>query len=667
MQKHIFIDYETYSSVDLAKHGLRRYIESEDFEVLLLAVGEEIEGRLDKVRVYEADKGKLPREVLDMLASEDYVKHAWNAQFERVVTEALLGRKLHPRTWHCTMAEALYCGLPGSLKECGAALNIAEKKKDEGAALISRFSKPRKPTKKDQRTRLTKHDLDQKEAWSSFIEYCRQDVVAEFAIHGVLPIKELPTQEMNVYVLDQLSNEKGVAVDVEFAKTADEMYKRLKVEKKQEIENKYGIANSNSTKQVIEAIEAATGEQLSSIRKDVVAEKRAIGAISDFTDALLKERASVSKSSCAKYSAAIRATSSDGRLRGELQYYGANRTGRFSGRQVQLQNQPKQSLEGLELAREQVLAEDAAAIELCWGDVAKVLSELIRSMFVAEEGKLLIAIDFSAIEARVLSWLAEEKWRLDVFRTHGKIYEASAAKMFGIDIALVTKGSPWRDKGKVAELALGFGGAVSALKRFGATAMGLHEDELQQIVYDWRNASPSIVKFWRNCERAAVEAMQRPGEAIFWRRDLVFRREKHKGREWLTIQLPSGRKLMYYNPTLVDGKFGGFAVSYEGMADDVDGKKTKVWGRLDTYGGKITANITQATARDCLTALEQRIYNELGIVYIFQVHDEVVLEEDEDKAEEIYEKIEEMAATSPSWAAGLPIKGEGFVSKVYKK
>ncbi len=662
MAKHIFIDYETKSSIDLSTHGLRRYVDAEDFEPLLLAVLVSSGGGLYHAQVYESEGGRFPESVEQMLLSEDCIKHAWNAQFERVVTEKMLGIKLDPRFWRCTMAEALYCGLPGSLSECAKALGLPQQKDARGASLIRKFTMPRKPTKSDPRIWHTRQDLDCKESWGEFREYVRQDAVVEFMVYEALPIRGLPAGEDEIYALDQLSNELGVAVDIEFAKRSDAMYARYKAEKKQEVEEKHGISNINSVEQVKKAIERATGVRVESIRKDVAA-----GLSLGQADEILRDRAAVSKSSCAKYAAAVRATSKDGRLRGTSQYYGANRTGRYAGRMVQLHNQPRQTLPHLDKAREAVNAEDSESVELIWGSVPQTLSELIRAMFVAAPGNKLVALDFSAIEARVLSWLANERWRLDVFATHGKIYEASAARMFGIDIALVTKSSAWRDKGKIAELALGFGGGVAALKRFGADRMGLSENEMSRIVTDWRNASPAIVKFWKNCEKAAADALKQFGTRVYWRPDLVFQGKQHDGRKWLSIRLPSGRELMYYEPEIVPGKFGGRTISYAGMAEGVEGRVTKKWGRVETYGGKLTENIVQAVARDCLVNLARRVYSEQGALYVFHVHDELVYDVPAARALAFYEDLVGAAAVPPEWAPGLPLRGEGFVADVYKK
>lgn len=646
------IDIETFSRVDLKSAGLYKYVECPDFEILLFAYAID----KDPIQILDFASGDLmPQALLDLLVSPMVTKTAFNAVFEITCISKFFNIELYASQWDCTMVRAAMAGLPLSLGTVAKAMGLQEQKMADGAALIRYFSIPCKPSKVNQeRTRnLPYHNFTK---WDTFKEYCIQDVVTEKAIRDKLLWLQITDNERNVWRLDQEINRRGVMVDMLLVDNAIRIDAINRERLTAEATDLTGLDNPNSVAQLKEWIrEQMDAEvEIESLSKDAV--KQLIESTDDVDlTQLLKIRQELGKTSVKKYAAMAAAVCADGRVRGLLQYYGANRTGRWAGRIVQVQNLPQNHLPDLDLARNLLRDGDLESLMACYGNVPSVLSELIRTAFVAKEGHTFAVADFSAIEARVIAWLADEKWRLDVFNTHGKIYEASAAQMFKVPIESVTKGSPLRQKGKIAELALGYQGSVGAL-----TAMDsrneIAEDEKQQLVYDWRNANRAIVRLWGEVERAAIMAVDE-GTTTLVRHNIKF----IGGRGMLFIELPSGRRLSYVRPRLVENRFGKMAIQYEGME-----QTKKVWGKLDTYGGKLVENIVQAIARDCLSESMLRL-DAAGYKIVMHVHDEAVIEIPETKASETLKDIERIMGESVSWAKGLPLRADGYITKYYKK
>lgn len=635
------IDIETFGSTDLLKSGVYKYVEAEDFDILLF--GYSYNGVVAVIDLAQGEK--IPSEILYALKASDVLKTAYNANFERVC----LNKKFFEipiEQWACTMAKASMLGLPLALDRCAKALKISQQKDRAGAALIRYFTKPCKPTKANgERTRnLPAHDP---EKWKQFIAYCAQDVTVEQAIRDTVKYTITDT-ETNVWRLDQAINDRGIAVDKQLIQNAikiDTVTAERWLSRAVKISN---LQNPNSVAQLKQWLFEETGERIASLSKD-----KLVDLISDSTDnrvtELLKIRQEISKSSIKKYKRMVEAVCADGRIRGLHQYYGANRTGRWAGRIVQPQNLTKNEMADIDTARQLVRDGDIELIEMFYSSTADTLSQLIRTSFVAQNGKRLTVADFSAIEARVISWLAGEKWRLDVFKGDGKIYEASGAAMFKVPIEDITKGSKLRQKAKIAELALGYQGGVDALIRMGALKMGLTEDELPELVALWRSANKQIVRLWKTIGEIAVNCVEN-GESISFR-GLKF----YMAGSVFFIKLPSGRCLSYLRPIVKKNRYGSFAVSYEGM-DQV----TKQWHRTDTYGGKLVENITQAIARDCLAQkmLDLKNYN-----IVLHVHDEIVIEANEN----ILNKITKIMSAEIFWAKGLPLAVDAFESYYYIK
>jgi len=650
-------DIETYSSVDLSKSGLYKYVQAPDFQVLLFAYS--LDG--EPVQVVDlAQSEQIPPHIVQALFDPAVEKRAWNAAFEWYA----LGRHFslpHDQLltwlwqWKCSMVHAYYCGYPGSLAAAGEAVGIAQDKKkmSVGGALIRTFCVPCKPTKANGgRTRTLPHHEPEK--WQLFKQYCAGDVLAEMAIAEKLDAFPVPEQEWALWRLDMTINERGVECDWNLVWSAVRMLETESYVLVSEAIGLTGIENPRSVQQLISWLEEETGEEVADLRKGTVAkmvEKLEPGK----ARRVLEIRQELSKSSTKKYAAMLETICDDGRIRGLLQFYGANRTGRWAGRLVQVQNLPRNSLPAIELARALAVRGDAAALKLLYGSLSDTLSQLIRTALIARPFTRLHVADFSAIEARVLAWLAGEQWRIDVFRTHGKIYEASASQMFGVPIESITKGSELRQKGKIAELALGYQGGVGALISMGALDMGLSEDELPEIVERWRNANRAITEFWRSIEAAALHAVQ-TGEAVGLR-GLVIAREmdSRTGQDFLTIRLHSGRKLYYPRPHVVENQFGRPAVHYYGT----EGGK---WTVLSTYGGKLTENIVQAISRDCLANAMMKL-NAAGFEIVMHVHDEVVAEVEGDLLDEMLDIMREPIP----WAPGLPLEAAGFITDFYMK
>ncbi|HEL1569404.1 DNA polymerase [Streptococcus suis] len=638
--RHLNIDIETYSSNDI-KDGVYKYVDAPDFEVLLFAYS--LDG--GPVECIDLTRQNLPFEIQKAIFSDEVRKSAFNAQFERVCLSKHFDAPyyLDPSQWRCTMVHAQELGLPSSLEKCASYLNLAQEKDTAGKNLIKYFSVPCKPTKANGgRTRnLPEHDP---EKWQMFIDYCKQDVVVEMAIAERLSVLPVANREWDFYTADQRINDRGVALDAELVESA--LYcKDVKMDMLfDELRSTTGLDNPNSRAQLLPWLKthgySASGLTKADVQKEL---KTASGELKR----VLELKLQTAMSSLKKYEAMERAVCSDGRVHGLLQFYGASRTGRWAGRVVQVQNLARNYLKDLDDARNYVKARDIEAVEILYDSLNDTLKQLVRTAFVAEGDKEFYVSDFSAIEARVIAWYAKEQWRLEVFSTHGKIYEASASQMFHIPIEDVDK--ELRQKGKIAELALGYQGGPGALKQMGALEMGVAEDELQSLVDDWRRANPGIVQFWKDVQTAAVKALRT--KAVIKLGRLRFKYSKG----FLLIQLPSGRQLAYARAKLEDGDYGP-KLTYEGQGDKA------YFTKQETYGGKLVENIVQATARDILAEAILRLEKN-GYPVVFHVHDECIVE----ARDTTIETINELMAQAPDWADGLPLNSEGYVTKYYKK
>ena len=645
MGRILGIDIETFSDVDLIKCGVYAYADSPAFEVLLFAYS--FDG--GETRVIDLAQGEeLPGEVAEAVFDGSVVKTAFNANFERTCLSKYFGRYLPPDSWHCSAVQAAVLALPRSLEDVGAVLGLDERKMKEGKELIRYFCVPCKPTKANggRRRNLPCHAP---EKWEVFKSYCRRDVDVEKAIRRRLGKFPIPEGEMEVYRLDQRINDRGVLVDMGLVRQAvrcERLHKGVVTERAYELT---GLENPNSVAQ-LKGWLGENGVEAESLSKRAVAEliKGSDGEVEE----LLRLRLLMAKTSVKKYEAMERSVCSDGRVHGLLQFYGANRTGRWAGRLVQVQNLPQNHLPDLKLARGLVREGRFEDVELFYGSTPEVLSELIRTAFVPEAGCRFVVADFSAIEARVLAWLAGERWRLDVFSSHGKIYEASAAAMFHVPVEEVAKGSPLRQKGKIAELGLGYGGAAGALISMGALDMGLSEEELPSLVAVWRRANPHITQFWWDVDKAAVEAVvkrtrTRAGRIAFeYRSGILF------------VMLPSGRRLAYVKPRMGVNRFGREGLTYEGILEN------KKWGRIETYGPKLVENIVQGTARDLLAEAMLRVEKK-GYPIVMHCHDEIIAEVPEGIGS--VEEMCEVMAVRPSWAEGLPLRADGYECPFYQK
>ena len=593
----------------------------------------------------------LPYEVLIALRDPHTTKTAFNANFERTCLAKFLGFPMPPQQWSCTMAKAAQVGLPLSLDAVSSVLNLTEQKDKEGKALIRYFSVPCKPTKANGgRTRnLPQHDP---EKWQRFKEYCVQDVRVEQAVLKKIDWFEVPKMEKDLWNLDQKINDRGILVDPVFIRQAIDIDKEYREQMISEAIRITGLDNPNSVAQLKDWLETETGEEIQSLNKEKTVEL--LEAVPEGpAKKILEIRQKISKTSVKKYTSMVNCLCDDHRVRGLVQYYGANRTGRWAGRLIQVQNLVKNIMEDIDLARDVVRSGDSDLLRMLYDNLSDVLSQLIRTAFVSPEGFSLLPTDFSAIEARVLAWLAGETWRLDVFKTHGKIYEASAAQMFKVPLESIGKGSPLRQKGKVAELALGYQGGPGALVAMGALKMGIPEEELPVLVNAWRKANPKIVRYWYTVDDACKEAIRTGQPQSLPHGIKVFMK---KGA--MIIKLPSGRQLCYVRAKLKPGKFGDTIV-YEGMD-----QTTKQWKQIDTYGGKLVENLTQAIARDCLADAMLRL-DTAGFKIVMHVHDEAVIEEPDDNIR--LDKVNEIMGTPIPWAKGLPLKAESYITKFYKK
>jgi DNA polymerase len=656
---NLHIDIETYSSVDLKKSGMFKYVESPDFEILLFAYS--LNGLPVEIIDFTAGE-KLPRWLAEMLINDACIKHAYNAMFEWCCLSKFFGT-LPIEQWRCTMFHGLYCGYTIGLEATGNALGLPQNKQkmNSGKALIRYFCVPCKPSKVNGgRTRnLPQHAPDR---WNLFKEYCKQDVVTEMTIESKLAAFPVPDSIQREWFTDVRINSRGVAVDMSLVKSALVMGYELRENLMNEATRISGVNNPNSVKQLKAWLETEVGEDIANLNKETVSallkQKYNLGAV----NRMLEIRQELGKTSTKKYDAVEATVCADGRIRGLLQFYGANRTGRWAGRLVQVQNLPRTFIEPLAFARELVINNQPGALRFVYGGVNDTLSQLIRTVFVAPAGRILVDADFSAIEARVIAWLSGEQWRLEVFKTHGKIYEASAAQIFGVPIVRIVKGNPeyeLRQQGKVAELALGYG---MGAKKFKDTAekqgVSFTLGESQSIVKKWRDASSRIRDLWYSVKNAAIKVAGDGGSVNIGRHLTISREfDYSSGIDCMTILLPSGRKLFYVSPRIRENQFGKPAVAYKGMC-----QTTKKWTEIDTYGGKLVENIVQAIARDCLAyAVEQ--LTAAGHRIVFHVHDEVLIESETDTLGE----VTKIMSIPPPWAPGLPLSADGWTGEFFRK
>lgn len=655
MQKEMNVDIETYSSVDLFKHGVYAYVESPDFEVLMIAYS--INGSPVATLDLKNDRHDgLHLILMDLeihLEDTKVIKRAFNANFERICLAKHFNRPMPSKNWRCTMVDATRVGLPASLQKCGEVLNIEKAKDTAGKQLIRYFSVPCKPTKANGgRTRnLPSHDL---EKWNAFLKYCARDVEAEMEIAQKIKAFEVSDFEQSLWSLDQMINDRGILLDTELVNGAVALDEKAKVEDTLRAKRLTGLDNPNSTQQLLKWFNDQ-GAVIDNVQKDTIA------GLTDHSNPKVRQmaelRLDLSKTSVKKYTKMEMMACEDGRTRGLFQFFGASKTGRWAGRGVQIQNLTKHNEKSLTdirlpIARDLIKAQDFDTLDLIFEESSQdLLSQLVRTAFIADQGKALYVSDFSAIEARVIAWYAQEKWRLQVFKTHGKIYEASASQMFSVPIEEITKDNPLRQKGKVSELALGYQGGVGALKSMGAIEMGLKEEELQGLVDTWRESNPQIVQFWRALQTAAIELIQ--SREPQYTHGLKFYMKKG----FMMIELPSGRSLAYPKPRLKQNKWGGQAIVFKGMNDK------NQWSDIDTYGGKLVENVVQATARDILGISMIRLHKK-GYPIIGHVHDEVIIEAPEGKSIEV---IEDVMGRPVEWAPDLPLAADGFVTPFYMK
>lgn len=642
--RFLHVDIETFSSVDLTKCGVYKYAEGEDFEILLFGVS--VDG--GPVVVYDLASGdELPTNIKEALTDPSVIKTAHNANFERVCLSRFLDLPPHtylpPQQWRCTMTWAAYMGLPLSLKGVGAVLGLDKQKMEEGKDLIKYFCVPCAPTKANKgRTRNRLEDAPEK--WELFVSYNKRDVEVEMQIEEKLSRFPVPDSVWDQYFLSEEINDRGIGVDMELVENAIRIDGEVREELKRKMTGITELENPNSVQQLLGWL-GENGVEADSLGKKNV-KKMIEEQDGEVREALLL-RQQLAKSSVKKYLAMENAVCADGRIRGCFMFYGANRTGRFSGRLVQLQNLPQNHLSDLGEARELVRQGNIEALRLLYSDIPDTLSQLIRTAFIASPGNLLYVADFSAIEARVIAWLAGEQWRIEAFTEGKDIYCASASQMFGVPVEKHGQNAELRQKGKIAELALGYGGSVGALKSMGAIEMGLAEEELQPLVSAWRTASPNIVRFWWAVDRAAKQAVFQKEKAKVG--NLTFRYESG----FLFITLPSGRELAYVKPRKGQNKFGEDAITYEGVGG------TKKWERLETYGPKLVENIVQGISRDILCYAMSSLREKKICMHI---HDELVIE-----GQEKLEEICEVMGHTPPWAEGLNLRADGYLTPWYKK
>lgn len=656
--ENLSIDLETFSSVDLKKCGVYKYAESNDFEILLF--GYSVDG--SEVKVVDLAQGEtIPDTVLSALTDETVTKWAFNAQFERVCLSRYLRDKginvnhgqtgkseglfLNPSSWHCTMIWSATLGLPMSLENVGAVLGLDKQKLTEGKNLIKYFCLPCNPTKVNGGRTRNKYFHD-KEKWELFKSYNKRDVEVEMSIQEKLSRFPVPDFLWQEFYLDQQINDRGIEIDSLFVESAIKLDQEVKTHLMDELKHITGLENPNSVLQMRSWLKEHGLEMESLGKKEVAKELKTVGK--ELAE-VLRLRQQLAKSSVKKYTAMKNAACMDYRERGMFRFYGANRTGRFAGRLVQLQNLPQNHLPDLAEARSLVKQGNVEALEMLYEDIPDTLSQLIRTAFIPRTGFKFIVSDFSAIEARVLAWLAGEKWRMRVFAEGKDIYCSSASQMFGVPVEKHGVNGHLRQKGKIAELALGYGGSVGALKAMGALDMGLREDELQPLVDAWRSSNPMVTTLWWDVDRAVKQCVH---EHVSVRtHNIVFTYKSG----FLIIKLPSKRCLYYVKPRVEENKYGGESVTYEGVGS------TKKWERLESYGPKFVENITQAIARDILLYAMQTL-KEYRIVA--HVHDEAIIEADKSVS---VQSVCELMGRTPPWAEGLVLRADGYECEFYKK
>ena len=645
--KTLSIDIETYSETELLTSGVYAYSEDPSFEIMLF--GYSCNG--SSVTVIDMTRDEVPKFIINALTDPQVLKTAFNANFERTCLSAYFGIDLPADQWQDTMILAAELGLPRSLADVGKILGLPEDKQKmkEGKDLIRYFAKPCKPTKANGgRTRnLPCHDP---EKWSQYIEYNRQDVVTEMEIRQILLKYSFSQSEQDLWVIDQNINDRGVMVDRVFAENAAKIDVEIREDLQATAKELTGLDNPNSVVQIKKWIKEQTGIEVTSLEKKYMADVLEQVKGNEKVEKFLALRRELGKTSTAKYKAMLQCKCEDGRIRGLTQFYGANRTGRWAGRLVQMQNLPQNKLpdEELDFARKLIKSGNRDAFEMLY-EPASTLSQLIRTAFIPKPGYKFIVSDFSAIEARVLAWAADEMWRLNVFNTHGKIYEASAEQMFHLPAGSVKKGDPMRQKGKIAELALGYGGSVGALIAMGALMMGLEENELKPLVDSWRRANPKITKLWWNTD-SAVKLLLKTRKPQTMPHGMAIRKDG----PLMRLRLPSGRELSYVRPKLDHEE----NITYEGIIQDGG------WGTINTYGPKVVENIIQATARDCLAEAMRRL-EARGIEIVFHVHDEVICEVPKDAY--TAQDIADLMGEPISWAPGLPLRADAYECYYYKK
>lgn len=664
---HLSIDIETYSPEPIGKAGAFKYAQAPGSEVMLFAYS--LDG--GPVEIVDLTAGEsLPENIADLMFDSDCLKHAYNAAFEwyclsqRMLLSEESCINWLPQ-WRCTMLHGLYCGYTAGLGVTGTALGLPEDKRKltTGKALIRTFCVPCKPTKSNGgRTRTLPHHEPEK--WELFKSYCKQDVVTEMEVEKRLSPYPVPEDVQRQWERDQIINLRGVAVDLDLVAGALRCSQQVTEQLTAEAVGLSGLDNPNSVAQLSSWLQEETGETVADLRKETVTAMLGQDIGSGAARRMLEIRQELSKTSVKKYTAMQEAAGADGRVRGLLQFYGANRSGRWAGRLVQVQNLPRTYLPAdlQPSAREWVKAGNVAALRAVFGSVTDTLSQLIRTALVPAPGHLFIDADFSAIEARVISWLAGEEWRLEVFRTHGKIYEASASQMFGVPLERITKGNPeysLRQKGKVAELALGYQGGAGALIRMGALDKGLTEDELPDIVRRWRETNRRVRDLWYAVEAAALQTVQTGASTGIRNLRFALTGDAESGQRFMTVLLPSGRELYYAQPTITTDERGRKQLHYMGQS-----QTTKRWEPVDTYGGKLVENITQAVARDCLAVSIDRL-EDAGYPVVFHVHDEVII--DCPASEEDLNRVCEIMGRPIPWAPGLPLKADGWIGEFYTK
>ena len=655
--QHLNIDIETRSSVNISKSGAYKYAQSEDFEILLFSY----KLNDDPTKIVDLKQGdKIPDNILELLNNPDCIKHAYNAAFEWYCLNQA-GYETNITQWRCTMFHATYLGLPAGLGMTGKAIGISEDKKKltTGNRLIQYFSVPCKPTKSNggRTWNDPHHDLDK---WKLFCEYNKQDVEAEYTIYQYIKAFEVPAKEQKLWEMDILMNANGVKVD----KLLVDSVLRIDAESTEKLTNEAqkitGLDNPNSITQLKSWVESQIDEELPGLTKDDISDLLSRDNLPLKVKRVLEIRQQLGKTSVSKYAAMENAMCKDDRVRGLLQFYGANRTGRWAGRLVQVQNLPRNYINTLDDARDLAKKGNFEGLKLLYGNVPDILSQLVRTAFITSKDKFIIS-DFSAIEARVIAWLAGEEWVNEVFATHGKIYEATASQMFNVPIDKIKKGNPeysLRQRGKVATLALGYQGGESALIAMGADRMGLSSEELTDIKVRWRDANKNIVRLWYAVGDAVIQAMN--GNGTQFVQSLEIRREWDMmyGLDFISVKLPSGRKLFYPKPFLQQNKFNKDALHYYGV-----NQTTKKWEVNSTYGGKLVENIVQAIARDCLAETLIRLYDR-NYEVVMHIHDEVVIDAYDD---EKLEDVNNILAEPILWAPGLILKGAGFETKYYMK